>query len=264
MSWFDAIIIAIVEGLTEFLPVSSTGHMIITEALLGHIPDEFSKAYIVNIQFGAILAVVVMYFKRFFQSWDFYWKLLIAFIPAALIGFLASDYIDSMLESVLVVAVMLVIGGIFMLFVDKWFDNPCDDQSMSWKRALKIGFFQCIAMIPGVSRSMASIVGGMTTRLSRKNAAEFSFFLAVPTMAAASGYKLLKLINEPAGADVLRENLMTLLVGNAVAFVVAMVAIKFFIGFLTKYGFKAFGYYRILVGGVLIAFILTGYSLSIL
>lgn len=263
MSWFDAIIIAIVEGLTEFLPVSSTGHMIITESLLGHVPDEFSKAYIINIQFGAILAVLVMYIKRFFQSWDFYWKLLVAFIPAAVIGFLASDYIDSLLESVEVVAFMLVIGGIFMLFVDKWFNHPVEDQKMTWTRALKIGFFQCIAMIPGVSRSMATIVGGMTTKLSRKNAAEFSFFLAVPTMAAASGYKLLQLIKEPAGADVLKDNLLTLLVGNAVAFIVAMAAIKFFIDFLTKHGFRAFGYYRIIVGGILLALLLSGYSLSI-
>jgi undecaprenyl-diphosphatase len=175
MSIFETVVIAIVEGLTEFLPVSSTGHMIIAQKLLGMESSDFVKAFTVNIQFGAILSVVVLYWKRFFQTFDFYWKLLIAFIPAAVIGFLASDYIDAMLESVLVVSIMLVLGGILMLFVDKWFNKPTDNQEMDWKRALKIGFFQCIAMIPGVSRSMATIVGGMTTKLSRKNAAEFSF-----------------------------------------------------------------------------------------
>lgn len=264
MSILHTIIIAIVEGITEFLPVSSTGHMIIAQKLLAIESTEFVKAFTVNIQFGAILSVVVLYWKRFFQSWDFYWKLLIAFLPAAVIGFLASDFIDNMLESVLVVAIMLVLGGVFMLFVDKWFNNPNEDQRMDWKRSLKIGFFQCIAMIPGVSRSMATIVGGMTTKLSRKNAAEFSFFLAVPTMAAASGYKLLKLIMDPASATMLSDNLMTLLIGNVVAFLVAMAAIKFFIGFLTKYGFKAFGYYRIVVGIAILVLLLLGVDLSVM
>lgn len=264
MSILHAIIIAIVEGITEFLPVSSTGHMIIAQKLLAIESTEFVKAFTVNIQFGAILSVVVLYWKRFFQTWDFYWKLLIAFLPAAVIGFLASDYIDSMLESVLVVAIMLVLGGVLMLFVDKWFNKPDEDQTMDWKRSLKIGFFQCIAMIPGVSRSMATIVGGMTTKLSRKNAAEFSFFLAVPTMAAASGYKLLKLIMDPASATMLSDNLMTLLIGNVVAFLVAMVAIKFFIGFITKYGFKAFGYYRIIVGVAILILLFLGVDLSVI
>lgn len=264
MTIFETIIIAIVEGLTEFLPVSSTGHMIIAQKLLAIESTEFVKAFTVNIQFGAILSVVVLYWKRFFQTWDFYWKLLIAFLPAAIIGFLLSDFIDSMLENVLVVAVMLVLGGILMLFVDKWFNNPSENQEMDWKRSLKIGFFQCIAMIPGVSRSMATIVGGMTTRLSRKNAAEFSFFLAVPTMAAASGYKLLKLIMEPESATMMSENLMTLLIGNIVAFLVAMAAIRFFIGFLTRYGFKAFGYYRIVVGVAILVMLMMGVDLSIM
>jgi undecaprenyl-diphosphatase len=248
MSLFETIVIAIVEGLTEFLPVSSTGHMIITQNLLGMENSDFLKAFTVNIQFGAILSVIVLYWKRFFQSWDFYWKLLIAFLPAAVIGLLAADYIDNLLENVWVVAIMLVVGGVFMLFVDKLFAETDDNQEIDWKRALKIGFFQCIAMIPGVSRSMATIVGGMSTKLSRKNAAEFSFFLAVPTMAAAAGYKLLKLVLDPAAATMLTDNLVTLLIGNVVAFIVAMAAIKFFIGFLTKHGFKAFGYYRIVVG----------------
>lgn len=252
MNIFQSIIIAIVEGITEFLPVSSTGHMIIAQHLLGIPPSDFVKAFTVNIQFGAIISVVVLYWKRFFQSVDFYYKLLIAFLPAAVIGFLAGDLIDSMLESVFLVSLMLVIGGVFMLFVDKWFNKPDNTEEISWKKALKIGFFQCIAMIPGVSRSMATIVGGMASGLTRKQAAEFSFFLAVPTMAAASGYKLLKLITDPAGKQMLTENLTTLLIGNVVAFLVAMAAIKFFIGYLTKYGFKVFGYYRIAVGVLLL------------
>jgi len=264
MNLLQTIILAIVEGITEFLPVSSTGHMIIAQKLLSIESTEFVKAFTVNIQFGAILSVVVLYWKRFFQSLDFYWKLIVAVIPALVLGFLFSDKIDSLLENVEVVAIMLVLGGILMLFVDKWFNKPNDDQTVDWKRALKIGFFQCIAMIPGVSRSMASIVGGMTTKLTRKNAAEFSFFLAVPTMAAASGYKLLKLFMDPAGKSMLSENLVTLLVGNLVAFVVAMIAIKFFIGFLTKYGFKAFGYYRIIVGVAILLLLFLGVDLNIL
>lgn len=264
MSIVESIIIAIVEGITEFLPVSSTGHMIIAQSLLGMESTEFVKAFTVNIQFGAILSVIVLYWKRFFQTVDFYVKLLIAFLPAAIIGFLASDYIDAMLESVFVVALMLVIGGVFMLFVDKWFNKPDEQQEMTWQRALKIGFFQCIAMIPGVSRSMATIVGGMTTKLSRKNAAEFSFFLAVPTMAAASGYKLLKLISDPTGVQLLTDNLITLLIGNVVAFVVAMAAIKFFIGYVTKFGFKIFGYYRIIVGVVILILLGMGVNLSVI
>ena len=264
MNLLQTIILAIVEGITEFLPVSSTGHMIIAQKLLSIESTEFVKAFTVNIQFGAILSVVVLYWKRFFQSLDFYWKLIVAVIPALVLGFLFSDKIDSLLENVEVVAIMLVLGGILMLFVDKWFNKPNDDQTVDWKRALKVGFFQCIAMIPGVSRSMASIVGGMTTKLTRKNAAEFSFFLAVPTMAAASGYKLLKLFMDPAGKSMLSENLVTLLVGNLVAFVVAMIAIKFFIGFLTKYGFKAFGYYRIIVGVAILLLLFLGVDLSVL
>lgn len=263
MTLLQTIIMAIVEGLTEFLPVSSTGHMIIAQKLLAMESTDFVKAFTVNIQFGAILSVVVLYWKRFFQSWDFYWKLLVAFLPAGVIGFLLSDYIDSMLENVTVVAVTLILGGVLMLFVDNWFKHPDENQTMDWKRALKIGFFQCIAMIPGVSRSMATIVGGMTTKLTIKNAAEFSFFLAVPTMAAASGYKLLKLVMDPAGASMLSDNLVTLLIGNVVAFLVAMGAIKFFIGFLTKYGFKAFGYYRIVLGIIILTLMFMGIELNV-
>ena len=263
MTIFHAIIIAIVEGITEFLPISSTGHMIITQSLLHIESTEFVKAFIVNIQFGAILSVIVLYWKRFFQSFKFYCKLFIAFIPAAVIGFLLGDYIDSLLENVIVVAVSLLIGGIFLLFVDKWFNKPTENQEISSKTALKIGLFQCIAMIPGVSRSAATIVGGMASKLNRKNAAEFSFFLAVPTMAAASGYKLLKLITHPDGAVMLSQNLNVLVIGNIVAFIVAILGIKFFIGFLTKYGFKAFGYYRIVVGAIILVLAAAGFNLNI-
>jgi len=264
MTLLQTTLVAVVEGITEFLPVSSTGHMIIAQKLLGiDGASDFVKAFTVNIQFGAILSVVVLYWRRFFQTWDFYWKLFVAVLPAAVIGFLLSERIDRLLENVGVVAVMLVLGGVLMLAVDKWFCRASENQAVSWKRALLIGFSQCVAMIPGVSRSMATIVGGMSTGLSRKNAAEFSFFLAVPTMAAASGYKLLKLVMDPAQASTLSDNVLALLIGNAVAFVVALAAIRFFIGFLTKYGFKAFGYYRIFVGVLILVLMLLGIDLDV-
>ena len=258
MTTFQAIIIAIVEGITEFLPVSSTGHMIITQELLGMEINDFVKAFTVNIQFGAILSVIVLYWKRFFQTLDFYFKLFVAFIPAAIIGFLLSDFIDSMLENVTIVAIMLVLGGVVLIFVDKWFKNPAKDQSITYPTAFKIGFYQCIAMIPGVSRSAATIIGGMSQKLDRKTAAEFSFFLAVPTMFAASGYKLLQNYE-----TITPDNIDTLLIGNAVAFVVALIAIKSFITFLTKYGFKLFGYYRIVVGLIILTMLAFGYDLNI-
>ena len=279
MTTFEAIIIAIVEGLTEFLPVSSTGHMIITQNVLGVESTEFVKAFTFIIQFGAILSVVCLYWKRFFRlnhtpapegasslkrflhRYDFYWKLFVAFIPAAVLGFLFSDMIDAMLESVTVVAIMLVVGGVFMLFCDKLFNKGSEDTPMTEKRAFIIGLFQCISMIPGVSRSMATIVGGMAQKLTRKDAAEFSFFLAVPTMFAAMGYKMAKLFME-GGLDIIVNNLPALIVGNVVAFIVALLAIKFFISFVTRYGFKAFGWYRIIVGGVIIILLLTGHNLQ--
>lgn len=277
MSTIEVIIIAIIEGLTEFLPVSSTGHMIITQSLLGVESTDFVKAFTVIIQFGAILSVVCLYWQRFFRlnegkvtdlksflhKFDFYWKLLVAFLPAAVIGLACGDLIDELLENVWVVATMLVVGGIFMLFVDKLFNHPAESQAISEKKALAIGFFQCIAMIPGVSRSMATIVGGMAQRLNRKTAAEFSFFLAVPTMFAATVYKVLKLFLAPNGVEVLSENISALVIGNVVAFIVALLAIKFFIGFVTRYGFKAFGYYRILVGGLILVMLFLGYNLQI-
>lgn len=280
MNVLETIIIAIVEGLTEFLPVSSTGHMIITQNLLGVESTAFVKAFTFIIQFGAILSVVLLYWKRFFQlnrtpvpedtpairrflhKYDFYWKLFIAFIPAAVFGLLFSDAIDAMLERVEVVAVTLILGGIFMIFCDKIFNKGRKGTKLTEKRALAIGLFQCISMIPGVSRSMATIVGGMSQRLTRKAAAEFSFFLAVPTMLAATVYKVYDLIKE-GGMGIITDNLATLLIGNAVAFLVALLAIKFFIGFVTKHGFKAFGWYRILVGGLILGLLFSGHNLTI-
>lgn len=259
MSWFEAVIIAIVEGITEFLPISSTGHMIITEALLGTEMNDFTKAFTVNIQFGAILSVVILYWKRFLQSWTFYQKLFIAFLPAAVIGFLAGDFIDSMLENVMVVAVMLLLGGILLLFVDKWFNKPIQNQEVTSKKAFVIGLWQCIAMVPGVSRSAATIIGGMQQKLNRTQAAEFSFFLAVPTMAAASAYKLLKDYKHFNS-----DNIDILLIGNLVAFVVAMIAIKTFITFLQKHGFRLFGWYRIVLGLVLVILLLMGVDLKVI
>ena len=254
MNIIQTIIIAIVEGLTEFLPVSSTGHMILTQGIMGVKSDDFVKMFTVCIQFGAILSVIFIYWKRFFQTWEFYWKLLVAFIPAAILGFLFSDTIDSLLENP---------TGVFMLFIDKIFNKPQDDQTITYKKSFIIGLCQCIAMIPGVSRSMATIVGGMSQKLNRKTAAEFSFFLAVPTMAAASGYKVLKLLLDEQGRVLLTSNIGVLALGNIVAFVVAILAIKFFISFLTKYGFKAFGYYRIVVGCVILVLMLFGMDFSI-
>ena len=281
MSILDTIIIAIIEGLTEFLPVSSTGHMIITQNILGVESTPFVKAFTFIIQFGAILSVVVLYWKRFFQlnhtpapegagafkrflhKYDFYWKLFVAFIPAAVLGLLFSDAIDAMLESVQVVAVTLILGGVFMLFSDRIFNKGSEETKLTEKKAFNIGLFQCISMIPGVSRSMATIVGGMSQKLTRKAAAEFSFFLAVPTMLAATMFKMIGLFTDESSAQVLKENLDILLIGNVVAFIVAMLAIKFFINFVTKYGFKAFGWYRIIIGGVILAMLLTGHNLTI-
>jgi undecaprenyl-diphosphatase len=259
MTYLEAVIIAIVEGITEFLPISSTGHMIIAEHLLGTDITPFVKAFTVNIQFGAILSVIVLYWKRFLQSFTFYYKLFVAFIPAAILGFLLSDYIDAMLESVLVVALMLLFGGVFFLFVDKLFIHTDENKEPSYSNAFVIGLFQCIAMIPGVSRSAATIIGGMQQKLTRTKAAEFSFFLAVPTMAAASAYKMLKDYKH-FNAD----NIGVLLVGNMVAFVVAMLAIKFFITYLQKHGFKVFGYYRIIVGAVLLILLALGVDLQVM
>lgn len=260
MNWLQMIIISIVEGVTEFLPISSTGHMIIAQSILGVAPSEFVKAFIVNIQFGAILSVVFLYWREFFKSFDFYFKLFVAFLPSAILGFLFIDVIDQMLENVTVVAISLLVGGILLLFVDKWFNQEAADQQVTYKKAGIIGFFQALAMIPGVSRSAATIVGGMAQKLSRKKAAEFSFFLAVPTMFVASAYKLLKNYHVIQGG----QHMAMLVVGNIVAFGVALLAIKGFIALLTKYGFKTFGYYRIVLGLVLLILLFSGVSLRIL
>lgn len=275
MTWLQAFIIAVVEGITEFLPISSTGHMIITQSVLGMTPDDFSKAFTVNIQFGAILSVVVLYWKRFIEPlkrpaiegsslqklahrFDFYLRLLVAFLPAAVLGLLLDKYIDEMLESVAVVAISLLVGGVVLLFVDKWFNKPKQNQEINYPSAFVIGLFQCISMIPGVSRSAATIIGGMYQKLSRTTAAEFSFFLAVPTMLAASAFKLLKNYE-----SITADTLPILLFGNLVAFVVALLAIKAFIGFLTRYGFKAFGWYRIALGLALLSLLALGIPLNI-
>ncbi len=263
MSYWDALLIAIIEGLTEFLPVSSTGHMMITTALLGLEATPFVKLFTICIQLGAILSVVVMYFKRFFKSINFYLKLIIAFIPAAIAGILLGDYIDAALENVFGVAVALFVGGIILLFVDKWFSkNSLDDEeAISFAKAFKIGLFQCLALFPGVSRSGATIIGGMTQKLTRKNAAEFSFFLAVPTMFAATAKKLLDFYKE--GISLSGNEISLLVFGNVVAFVVALLAIKFFINMLNKNGFRGFGWYRIIVGAILIILYLLKVPLNV-
>lgn len=281
MTWLETVIIAVVEGLTEFLPVSSTGHMIITQNLLGiQQGDPFVHAFTFIIQFGAILSVVCLYWKRFFQFdntpapegsnvWQrlkhrfyFYWLLIVGVVPAVVVGLLAkkSGVLDWLLDSVEVVAVMLVVGGVFMLFCDKLLNKGTEENKVNEKRAFMIGLYQCISVIPGVSRSMATIVGGMAQGLTRKRAAEFSFFLAVPTMAGATLLDLLDLLKEDT-AWATSHNISMLLLGCGVAFIVALLAMKWFVSFLSKYGFKAFGIYRIIVGGIIIALLLTGHSL---
>ena len=249
MNIFQAIVLAIIEGLTEFLPVSSTGHMIIASSFFGIAQEDFTKLFTIVIQLGTILSVVVLYFKRFFQSVDFYLKLFVAFLPAVVLGLLLSDYIDELLENPLTVAISLIIGGFILLKVDEWFapsEEIKSEENISYSTALKIGFFQCLAMIPGVSRSGASIVGGMSQKLSRTTAAEFSFFLAVPTMLGATVKKCYDYYQ--AGLVLSSEQINLLIIGNVVGFIVALLAIKTFIGYLSKHGFKMFGYYRIVAG----------------
>jgi len=254
MSYLYAIILAIIEGITEYLPVSSTGHMIIASSFMRIASDDFTKLFTIVIQLGAILAVVVLYWKRFFQSMDFYFKLFVAFLPAVVLGLLLNDVIDALLESPITVAISLIIGGFILLKVDDWFkaneeidaNNPTAHTEITYATALKIGFFQCLAMIPGTSRSGASIVGGMTQKINRKTAAEFSFFLAVPTMFGATAKKLYDYYK--AGFELSTPQINYLIVGNIIAFVVALIAIKSFIDYLSKKGFKIFGYYRIVLG----------------
>lgn len=264
MNYFQTIILAIIEGLTEFLPVSSTGHMIIASSIMGIATEPFVKLFTIVIQLGAILAVVVLYFKRFFKTIDFYLKLVVGVLPAVVLGLIFSKKIDQLLGSPLIVGIMLFVGGIILLFVDKWFNKPTinKEEDVSYLTALKIGFFQCIAMVPGVSRSGATIVGGMSQKLSRKVAAEFSFFLAVPTMFAATAKKLYDFYKE--GHTITHEQTNLLIVGNVIAFVIALLAIKSFIGYLNKHGFKMFGYYRIIAGLFIIILLLSGHKMQII
>lgn len=260
MTWIQAVVLAIVEGITEFLPISSTGHMIIASSLMGISDDDFTKLFEVCIQFGAILSVVVLYWRKFFdfKRLSFYVKLLVAFIPAAIFGLLFSEAIDAMLESALTVGITLLLGGVFMLFMDRLFKNPVIDkeEDISFKKAFFIGCFQVIAMIPGVSRSGATIVGGLQQKLTRKVAAEFSFFLAVPTMMAATVKKTYDYYKD--GMVLNTEQINLLLLGNVVAFIVAMIAIKTFIHYVQKHSFKEFGIYRIIAGIAIIFMIQSG------
>ena len=276
MDLFETVIIAIVEGLTEFLPVSSTGHMIIAQSLLGVESTPFVKAFTVIIQFGAILSVICLYWKRFFypnagregksywrSMFDFYARLVVGVLPAAVLGLAFNDEIEANLGNVQLVAWMLIVGGVFMLFCDRIFNRGSEDTKLTYRRAVMIGLVQCISMIPGVSRSMATIVGGMSQRLTRKAAAEFSFFLAVPTMFGATCLEMYKLITHEEGSALLQgDNLQMLIVGSVVAFIVAILAIKFFIDYVTKYGFAAFGWYRIIVGLIIIICTLCGVEMK--
>ncbi len=271
MTLFQAILLAIIEGITEFLPISSTGHMVIASSAMGIASDDFTKLFTVAIQFGAILSVVVLYWKNFLpkqggwaELFIFYRRLILAFIPAAIVGLLLKKHIDMLLENVVVVAIALLVGGIIFLFLDRWFkaaEERGENELKSDRKALLIGCFQVIAMIPGVSRSAATIIGGLTQRLNKRAAAEFSFFLAVPTMFAATVKDLFDYYQD--GSGLANGEIQLLIVGNIVAFVVAMLAIKSFIAYLTRYGFKVFGYYRILVGIIILLFYFFGQPLTL-
>jgi undecaprenyl-diphosphatase len=268
MTVIQAIIMAIVEGLTEFLPVSSTGHMALTAAFLGIEKDNFTKLFIENIQFGTIISVILLYWRKFvdLRSFTFYLKLFVAFIPAAIVGVLLKKHIDEVLENPIFISVVLLLGGFVLLFVDKWFNNTSIDreEEVTYKNALVIGLFQILAVVfPGLSRSAATIIGGMQQKLTRKMAAEFSFFLAVPTLAGAFAKSLWDTFHH--NPEILTpHNIQMLVLGNVVGFIVAIIAIKGFIAFLTRHGFRVFGYYRIAVGLLLVIYLLTGNSLSVL
>jgi len=261
MTYLQALILGIIEGLTEFLPISSTGHMIIGSSLMGIAENPFTKAFTVAIQFGAILSVVVLYWRRFIQSFQFYWKLFIAFLPAAIVGLLFIKTIDYLLGDVLVVATTLFLGGFVLIWVDYYFKDSEEHgkTEVSYKNSLVVGLFQCFSLVPGVSRSAATIIGGLFGKLNKKTAAEFSFFLAVPTMFAATGYKVLEFYMKGPGFQ--GNEIGLLILGNVVAFIVAMLAIKSFVTYLTSHGFKIFGYYRIIVGLTIIILHLAGINL---
>lgn len=284
MTTAEAVLLAVVEGLTEFLPVSSTGHMILAEAFMKMEASPFLKVFTVNIQFGAILSVVLLYWRRFFQSVDFYAKLFVAFIPAAVFGYLLNDFLDSLLSSVTTVAVSLIVGGVVLILIDKFYHKQIEESlqdedtvrvktkdefgvertekilknfEITWYQSLVIGCFQCIAMVPGVSRSAATIIGGLTQKFNIKKAAEFSFFLAVPTITAAALFKLRKQFHDIKGSDI-----EYLLIGNVVSFIVGVIAIRFFIGLITHYGLRFFGYYRIILGVAILTLMALGYHLQ--
>jgi undecaprenyl-diphosphatase len=263
MSFFEALIIAIVEGLTEFLPISSTGHMIITQTLLGIEINEFVKLFTISIQFGAILSVVFLYWKRFFKNIRFYINLIIAIIPAAVLSIILKKYIDRALGDVSIVAINLLVGGFIMIGLDYWFkQKDLHKSEVTLLDSLKIGFFQALAMFPGVSRSAATIYGGMLQGYSKQSAAEFSFFLAVPTMFLATVKDLYDFYK--AGQTALTSyEINLLLFGNIISFLVAMVAIKFFIQYIVKHNFFWFGVYRILVGATILIMISKGISLVV-
>ncbi len=266
MSYLEAFILALIEGLTEFIPVSSTAHMIFASSIQGNEKDEFVKLFQVSIQFGAILAVVWLYWKKFlnFKSPKFYLKLILAVIPALVLGKLFDDKIEAVFEKPIPIALVLIIGGIVLLFVDNLFKRPKIDseEKITLPKAIAVGFWQCLAMMPGTSRSAASIIGGMQQGMTRKVAAEFSFFLAVPTMFAVTAYSLFlkdwKIQGvEKKGIELITadsHNFTLFLYGNIVAFLVAAVAIKFFIGIIQKYGFKVWGIYRIVAGSILLIY----------
>ena len=278
MTIFEAVVLAIVEGITEFLPVSSTGHMIIASSLMGIEADDFTKAFTISVQFGAILSVLALYWKRFLRSVNFYVKLFVAFIPAVVVGVLLGDWIDSLLENVVAVATALILGGIVLVFIDRLFstdkaDDISDPEHIPYKNAFAIGLFQCIAVIPGVSRSAATIIGGLTQKLTRKAAAEFSFFLAIPTMAGAMFKKMVMDEIETGANKGLHpyelllnnhDNMTAFIIGNVIAFIIAILAMRSFVGYLTKHGFKIFGYYRIIVGAIILILIAAGVDMQIL
>lgn len=263
METLHAIIIAIVEGLTEYLPVSSTAHMVFTSSYFGIQDEEFVKMFQVSIQFGAILAVIALYWKKFFdfKRINFYVKLALAIIPALVLGKIFDDMIDDVLGKPIPIAIVLIIGGIVLLFIEEYFKNPTihKEEDITPKKAITIGFWQCLAMMPGTSRSAASIIGGMQQGLTRETAAEFSFFLAVPTMLAVTVYsvfvKTYKTVGMKGYEMLLQgDNLKLFLIGNVIAFIVALIAIKLFIGLIKKYGFKPWGYYRIFAGIILLVY----------
>lgn len=257
MGILEAVILAIVEGVTEFLPVSSTGHMILVSTIMKIHEEPFVKTFQIVIQLGAILAIVLLYSERFLKGLTIYYKLFAAFLPTAIVGFLAYEYIKEFLFNPIIVAVSLVIGGIVFIVIDKKVEDRKSEnlnlENISYKHSFFIGLIQCISMVPGVSRAAATIIGGVFNGLDKKQATEFSFLLAVPTMAAATGYDLLK-----TDISFSQHEIVLLLIGLVIAFITAYFAVKIFLKIVERYGFKHFGYYRIVIGLVFLAFVASG------